>query len=82
MNNLILQIFGIASVFALIQSHEWYQKLLLKTNLDLKPFNCTLCMTFWLGTPIFIAHYDLNGIIYGCLTAFVAEMMDRKLMEL
>ena len=35
----------------------------LRTNLDFKPFNCSLCLSFWLG--VIISLVSLNPIFIG-----------------
>jgi hypothetical protein len=47
--------------------------------LNFKPFNCVFCLTFWASTIFFFfAGYP---VYYGIISAFIAEMSYRKLVE-
>jgi len=77
---LVIHILGIGSIGALLQNNLFYQLFLEKLRLEVKPFNCALCLTFWLSTPFFMVNYGvLNGLMYGALTSIFAELLDRKL---
>tara|TARA_R110000772_G_scaffold245957_1_gene359561 strand:- start:5412 stop:5651 length:240 start_codon:yes stop_codon:yes gene_type:complete len=79
---MIYEIIGIACIGAILQSFEGYQVLLSKLYLDIKPFNCALCMTFWMTIIPNIAVYGLKGIYISSIEAVLAELIDRKLMTL
>lgn len=68
---------------ALIQEVPLYQRLLEALFLDIKPFNCALCLTFWIGLPTFIFTngdvFIFNSIGQACVTAVLAELINRKL---
>ena len=78
---LVLQILGIGAIGALLQNNLFYQLLLKWLRLEVKPFNCALCLTFWVATPIFIEQEPsiFQGFTYGVMTAIIAELLDRKL---
>ena len=78
---LMLQILGFGAIGALLQNNIFYQMLLEKLRLEVKPFNCALCLTFWVVTPIFIEQEPsiFQGFTYGVMSAIVAELLDRKL---
>ena len=78
----IINVLALASLGAMIQNFEYYQKFLQKLYLDIKPFNCTLCFTTWITLIYWLTNYGPLGIGLACLTGVVAEFIDRKLNEL
>ena len=48
-------------------------------DLDMKPFTCTLCMSFWASVGYMIAVHGLKGILYSAIVAVTAELLDRKI---
>ena len=73
----IIQILGVASIATLAQQTNWYQNKVF----DRKPFNCTMCFTFWLTIGFYISLHGWQGIPYAALTAITAEFIDRKLNQ-
>ena len=73
----IIQILGVASIATLAQQTNWYKN----TIFDRKPFNCTMCFTFWLTIGFYISLHGWHGIPYAALTAIAAEFIDRKLNQ-
>lgn len=76
---MIYEILGVACFGAVLQNFEWYQTLLKATYLDVKPFSCTLCMTFWLTVMPNFGLYGFRGILYSFLESVAAELIDRQL---
>ena len=72
-------IIGVACAGAVLQNFEWYQTLLKATYLDVKPFNCALCWTFWLTVLPNIGMYGFRGILYSFIEAVLAELIDKQL---
>ena len=79
---MIYEILGLACMGAILQNFEWYQELLKATKLEMKPFNCTLCWTFWLTVLPNIGMYGAKGILYSSIEAVAAELIDRQLQRL
>ena len=73
------EILGIACMGAILQNFDWYQELLRAVHLEMKPFNCTLCWTFWLTVIPNIGMYGFQGLLYSSIEAVVAELIDRQL---
>lgn len=76
---MIYEILGLACMGAMLQNFEWYQEVLKATYLEMKPFNCTLCMTFWLTVIPNFGLYGFKGILYSFIEAVAAELIDRQL---
>ena len=76
---MIYELLGFAAFVVLFMNFEPYHRILKFLYLDMKPFNCTLCMGFWLTIGTTLAQYGLKGILYSALIAIVAEFTDRKL---
>jgi hypothetical protein len=72
---IIISILGIASLGTLIVNSNWYSD----TLLDIRPFNCAMCSTFWYSIIPCIYMFDLNGLWISSIAAVVAELIDRKL---
>lgn len=51
-------------------------------NISLKPFDCSLCMTFWVGLAYLIAFksFTLPFILVVCLMAYMADITTLILM--
>lgn len=73
----IIQILGVASMTTLIQQTNWYQNKVFNR----KPFNCTMCFTFWITIGMYVALYQWSGIAFAALTSIFAEFIDRKLNQ-
>ena len=79
---MILTILGLSSLMVLLQNFQVYQQLLRKLNLDRKPFNCTLCSSFWYTLPVtIVTHGVSNGILLSGIVSIVSELIDRKLND-
>ena len=79
---MIYEILGIACGGAILQNFEWWQDLLKATYLEMKPFNCTLCWTFWMTVLPNIGMYGFQGLLYSFIEAVAAELIDRQLQRL
>lgn len=84
MSNLELMI-GLAAAGALWQNIPVWQTLLQKLKLQVKPFACTLCWTFWMSLGYTLAESNIN--LLECLmissgASILAEMLDRQLNNL
>lgn len=76
---MIYEILGVACMGAMIQNFDWYRNVLEATYLEMKPFNCTLCFTFWLTVIPNFGLYGFRGILYSFIEAVAAELIDRQL---
>lgn len=45
------------------------------TDIDLRPFECSLCMVFWLGNLLLITNHQLNILTFTivCLASFLTR---------
>lgn len=50
-----------------------------RTRAAVKPFECPLCLSFWVGLVIFVYAYGIPGIAYACLSAVIAAFIDRNI---
>ena len=76
---MIYEILGLACMGAMLQNFTPYQEMLKATYLEMKPFNCTLCMTFWLTVIPNFGLYGFRGVLYSFIEAVAAELIDRQL---
>ena len=76
---MIYEILGIASMGAMLQNFKLWQDMLEGTFLNVKPFNCTLCWTFWMSVLPNIDVHGPKGIYISCIEAVAAELIDRQL---
>lgn len=76
---MIYELLGVACMGAVLQNFEWWQTMLRATYLDVKPFNCTLCWTFWMTILPNIGMHGAKGILYSFIEAVAAELIDRQL---
>jgi hypothetical protein len=79
---MILELLGYACLMVLLMNFEYYQKLLTFLYLDIKPFTCTLCMSFWTSVTPLVISYGLKGILYSGIVSVTAELLDRKINTL
>ena len=77
---LLIQIIGMASLMAMMMNFEPLTDLIDKW-LNFKPFNCTLCLTFWLTIGPNIMMHSAYGPLFSALEAVLAELIDRRLNE-
>jgi len=67
MLNTLIEIMGIASAgVILVRNFTW--------RLKVKPFNCELCMSFWLGCLYF---HTIEGFTYAFLAAAIATVLNK-----
>lgn len=75
-------IIPLACFGAVLQDVPLYERLLKYFNLEFKPFNCTLCFTFWASIPIFLFTEGAMGIFNSITCAVLAELINRRLNTL
>jgi hypothetical protein len=62
----------------------WMTKGLVRTPFSLRPFSCSLCMTFWSGL-LYLAvtgHFTLYGIAAVCLASYMTPTIADGLLLL
>jgi hypothetical protein len=79
--DLIIKLIAMATLGAVIQNFEGFRWFITKVKLDFKPFNCTLCFTFWLTLIPLMVEYGLIGLAYASSSAVLAEIIDRQLND-
>ena len=74
---------GLATLIAIIQGQEWYELILNKLKINFKPFNCPLCLTYWLSFIQLTLWYGfIFGLLVGAINALISEMIYRKIMNM
>lgn len=73
-----LTVIGTALMFSYLFVFEPYTDLI-DNYLNFKPFNCVLCLSFWVSTGFFWV-IGIN-VIYAIFTALIAEFTYRKLVN-
>lgn len=79
---MIYEIAGLACMGAMLQNFTYWQIFLEAVDLERKPFNCTLCWTFWITVIPNLLAYGPKGFLYSCIEAVIAELIDRQLQKL
>lgn len=75
---MILQILGFACLAHLAADLISY----LSPELPQKPFQCNMCMGWWLSFIPFIWQFGLIGILYAAITGIVSELIYRIINRL
>lgn len=54
----------------------------MKQPFQLKPFSCSLCMTFWTGAAylLFTGHFTVGNLAYVCLLSFLTPRIKDLLL--
>lgn len=77
---MIFSILAIAALGVMLQNFTIYQQLLEKLSIDNKPWNCTVCATFWYSVgPLWYHWGPLTGIGMAAIAAIVAEWIDQQI---
>ena len=72
-------IIAIAFAGALLQEIPLWNRLLEALMLDVKPFNCALCFTFWMSLAPMIVSTGLSGIFNSIIAAVLADLINRQM---
>lgn len=75
---MILQILGFACLAHLAADLISY----LSPELPQKPWQCNMCMGWWLSFIPFIWQFGLIGILYAAITGIVSELIYRIINRL
>ena len=62
----------------------WLTNGLIKTPFELKPFSCSLCMTFWTGLVylLIVGRFTLPMVAFVCLAAYLTPRIKDLLLAI
>ena len=69
-------VIGLAFAGALLQEIPIWNRLLEALMLDVKPFNCALCFTFWMSLGPLIVSDGAFGIFSTIIAAVLADLIN------
>ena len=75
-------IIGIACFGAVLQELPLWQTILEKAGLDMKPFNCAICFTFWMSLGPLLITNGVMGIFHSITAAVLAELISRQFQKI
>lgn len=75
-------ILGVACFGGVLQEVPLWQRFLEALHLDVKPFNCPLCLTFWVSLAPFIITEGPIGIFSSIVAAVLAELINIQLTKI
>lgn len=77
----ILFVLGTSSGTAILLSQEWFDNLLYKLRLNIKPLNCALCLTFWITLfyLLYKTHLIEIALPAAFINALIGEFLYRKI---
>ena len=76
MINPILTVIGGASLMNLVHKTPLYHLVLDRLGLDIKPFNCVMCSTFWTTLGFTVLTNGIESIFIAGMTAILAELIN------
>jgi hypothetical protein len=82
MNIDLNMIIAFAFAGALLQEVPLWNRVLSWLKLDVKPFNCALCFTFWMTLGPFWFSTGPSFIFNSIIASVVAELINRQLNRL
>ena len=80
--NTILTILGMASVMNLIHKAPLYHRFLEAMLLDIKPFNCVMCSTFYVTLGFTVISNPSQSIFIAGIAAIVAELINIQIHKI
>ena len=80
--NTTLTILGMASVMNLIRKAPLYHRFLEAMLLDIKPFNCVMCSTFWVTLGFCLISMPAESIFIAGIAAIVAELINIQIHKI
>ena len=72
-------IFAFAFAGALIQEVPLYNRFLEALKLNVKPFNCALCLTFWISLGPALISTGVFAIFNSIIAAVLADLINRQM---
>ena len=80
--NIIIVILGFASSMNLLHKTDIYHKWLEDLLLDVKPFNCVACSTFWVTLGYTLFSNPSQAIFISAIAAIMAELINIQIHKL
>ena len=80
--NTILTILGTASVMNLVHKAPIYHRFLEALFIDIKPFNCVMCSTFWVTFGYTVITNPTESIFIAGIAAIVAELINIQIHKI
>jgi len=81
-SNIIFTILGMGCLMPIVHTFEYYKQFLQYFNIDMKPFNCVMCSTFWFTFGVSVIPFGINAIFMASIAAVLAELIDIQLHKL
>ena len=78
----ILTILGMASVMNLIHKAPLYHRFLEAMLLDIKPFSCIMCSTFYVTLGFTLLSNPAESIFIAGIAAIVAELISIQIHKI
>lgn len=78
----IMTILGMATLMNLVHKTELYHKFLEALLLDVKPFNCVMCSTFWVTLIVNVIPLGWSAIFISSIAAIVAEIINIQIHKI
>lgn len=75
-------IIGFATMMVIIHRAPLYHRFLEALMLDIKPFTCVLCSTFWLTLGFTLFTNPAHAIFISSSAAVLAEILDIQINKL
>ncbi len=72
-------IIGVACFGAVLQEVPLWNRFLDALMIDVKPFNCALCFTWWVTLGPFIITEGVTGIFSSITAAVLADLINRQM---
>ena len=79
---IIKTIIGFACLVPIVHSFDYYKSTLKYFGLDMKPFSCILCSTFWLTFGFNVIPHGFDAIFIASVAAILAELIDIQIHKL
>jgi len=76
--NIITQLIGWASIAHLVTDFIYY----LDIKIPQKPFQCNLCMGWWISLFPLVYQYSADGFLYAAITGVLSELIWRIINRL
>ena len=78
----ILTIVGMGCLMPIVHQFEFYKQVLEYFNINMKPFNCVMCSTFWYTFGFTVIPYGFESIFIASIAAIIAELIDIKIHKI
>jgi len=78
----LLIILGMACIMNLVHKAPIYHRFLEAILLDIKPFNCVMCSTFWVTLVVSAPLYGFWAILMAAIAAILAELINIQIHKI